>query len=83
MNTTKIYEDGSGYLITTNEGNFEVTNEHIKRTTRTGAGLTETSFDLNVQGIVDNAQNAAVDVLSVGEIQLFKIIVNEKIEDFD
>ena len=46
-NTAKIYIDGDGFLITTDFGNYELTNAGMKSTTRNGGDLEETVFDFS------------------------------------
>ena len=82
-NTTKLYQDGSDILLTSNNGNYIIKNDGVYKTTRTGAELTEISFDIDVQTALDNATNASVERLSYDACEALNVLVNEKMEDFD
>ena len=82
-NTTKLYQDGSDMLLTTNRGNYSVKSDGIYKTTRTGEGLTEVPFDITAQAAFDNATNASVERLSYDACEALNVLVNEKMEDFD
>ena len=82
-NTAKLYQDGSDLLLTTNRGNYSVKSDGIYKTTQTGEGLTEVSFDITAQSIFQNAADASVDRISYDTCIGLLITVDEKMEDFD
>lgn len=71
MNTTKIYSDGDGYLLATENGNYEVRNSGYYHTTRTPDGLDEAYPDTTLQGVSDNANQ------SVNESKLVSVETGE------
>ena len=83
MNTTKLYQDGSDLLLTSNLGNYLIKSDGIYNSTRTGEGLTEVPFDLTAQAAFDNATNASEDRISYDACEALCVLVNEKMEDFD
>lgn len=82
-NTTKLYQDGSDLLLTSNLGNYLIKEDGIYKSTRTGEGLTEVPFDLTAQAAFENATNASVERLSYDACEALNVLVNEKMEDFD
>lgn len=81
MNSAKIYSDGEGFLITTDFGNYELTNAGMKSTTRNGGDLEETVFDVTVQGMIENAK--AQNWLGAEAVSLAQALIQEKSEDFE
>lgn len=82
-NTAKLYQDGSNFLLTSNEGNYLIKNDGVYKTTLTGEGLDEVSFDINVQNALINATNASEDRVSYDACKMLAITITEKIEDFE
>lgn len=82
-NTTKLYQDGSDILLTSNNGNYIIKNDGVYKTTRTGAELTEISFDIDVQTALDNATQASEERVSYDACKMLAITITEKIEDFE
>ena len=82
-NTTKLYQDGSDLLLTTNRGNYSVKSDGIYKTTRTGEGLTEVPFDVTAQAAFQNATDASEDRLSYDACEALLPLADEKMEDFD
>ena len=82
-NTTKLYQDGSNMLLSTNNGNYIIKNDGIYETTRNGEGLTKLPSDTTAQAAFDNATAASDTRLSVDACNALCILVNEKMEDFD
>ena len=82
-NTTKLYQDGSDLLLTTNRGNYSVKSDGIYKTTRTGEGLTEIPFDVTAQAAFQNATDASEGRLSYDACVALLPLVDEKMEDFD
>jgi len=80
-NTAKIYTDGDGFLITTDFGNYELTNAGMKSTTRNGGDLEETVFDITVQGMIENAKSQKW--LGTEAVTMAQALIQEKSEDFD
>lgn len=86
MNTTKLFTHPTiegALILGTTQGNLEITDNYIARTTISTEGLTEVAFDTTVQGMVDNAKFNAKHILAENEITGLVILVNEKMEDFD
>lgn len=82
-NTAKIYEDGVDYILETNEGNFIINNTGVFPTTRTGNNLTEVAFDITIQSTLDNAIEEMSDFASLDTAKGIRMLVTEKMEDFD
>lgn len=82
-NTTKLYQDGSDLLLTTNRGNYSVKSDGIYKTTRTGEGLTEVAFDITAQAAFENAVAASEYRVSYDACVALLPLVDEKVEDFD
>ena len=83
MNTTKIYQDGDDLLLETNKGNFIISDNGVKQTTRTGNDLSETSFDFIAQTKIENAITAMSQFVSVDLAKGLAILIDEKVEDLD
>jgi hypothetical protein len=82
-NTTKLYQDGSDLLLTTNRGNYSVKSDGIYKTTRTGEGLTEVPFDITAQAAFENAVAASEYRVSYDACVALLPLVDEKMEDYD
>jgi len=85
-NSTKLYTHptlSGAYLIETNQGNYEVTNDYVKKTTLNGNPQDEQVWDIAIQTVVDNARTAMQGKLSAESITLLISLCDEKIEDFD
>lgn len=83
MNTAKLFIDGDGYILTTDNGNFSIQNDGVRHTTRTGAELTESQFDIGVQTVLDNAVMAAENLVCGDALTALSVLIQEKIEDLD
>jgi hypothetical protein len=81
MNSAKIYQMEDGFLITTDFGNYELSNAGMKSTTRNGGDLQETVFDVTVQGMIQNAKTQ--NWLGAEAISLAQALIQEKSEDFE
>ena len=82
-NTTKLYQDGSDLLLTSNLGNYIIKSDGIYKTTITGENLTEIPFDVTAQAAFNNATEASEDRLSHETCVALGITVIDKMEDFD
>ena len=82
-NTTKLYQDGSDLLLTSNLGNYLIKSDGIYNSTRTGEGLTEIAFDVTAQAAFQNATDASEDRLSYDACVALLPLADEKMEDFD
>ena len=83
MNSAKLYQLEDGFLLETNEGNFEIKNSGVYPTTRTGNDLTEAPFDTTSMGVLENATVAMSSLAPLGLAVGLKILFIEKSEDFD
>lgn len=83
MNSAKLYQLEDGFLLETNEGNFEIKKSGVYPTTRTGNDLTEAPFDITAMGVLENAIVAMSAFAPVGLAIGLKIVFIEKSEDFD
>lgn len=82
-NTAKLYVDGDGFLVETNNGNYLVNNSGVRPTTRTGNGLEEALWDITFEGVLDNAITSMSQFVSVDTAKGLKLLQIEKSEDFD
>ena len=82
-NTTKLYQDGSDLLLTTNRGNYSIKSDGIYKTTRNGEELIEIPFDVTAQAAFQNATDASEDRISYDACVALLPLVDEKMEDFD
>lgn len=86
MNSNKLYLHptlSGAYLIETSNGNYEVTNDYVKKTTLNGNAQDEQVWDIVIMSVVDNARTAMQDKLSSESITMLMNLCNDKIEDFD
>lgn len=85
MNSMKLYEHPTdGFVLKVdNSTAYHLTNTGVRRTS--SIPDTEVPFDVEVQGVLDNAMSATDPnlVTDPKELNLIKAIVQEKIEDFD
>ena len=83
MNTAKLYVDGDGFLVETNEGNYLVNNSGVYPTLRTGNDLEEALWDSTFEGVLENAITAMSKFVSLDTAKGLKLLYIEKSEDFD
>lgn len=84
-NSAKLYLHPSisgAFILETNQGNYELTNSGVKKTTVNGQGDPQ-PWDISVQMVIDNARTASVNQLSTDAINALMALVDEKTEDFD
>lgn len=62
-----------GFILETNQGNYEISNSVVKRTTMNGSGE-PVQFDMMVMIALDNAKSASVDVLSTESIAILQAL---------
>lgn len=82
-NSAKLYNHPSitgGFILETNQGNYEITNDFVKKTTINGSG-DEQPFDILVLTALDNARTASVNVIGTDAINALISLVAEKAED--
>jgi len=85
MNTTKLYNLGDLYFLVLGNGvQYTITKYAVFRSAVDVSSLTPVSFDVSVQGMIDNAVNGVTSlVTSAEELKLIQALVQEKVEDFD
>lgn len=71
------------FIIETNNGCFEVTNEYVKNTLISTDDLEPLPWDMDIQTVMDNAQVSSQGILTTYEVSLLRLLVDEKVEDFD
>lgn len=84
--TAKLFKHPTlwgAFIIETNSGCFEVTNDYVKNTLMDTEGLEQMPWDMSIQTVMDNAQTNCMGIMTPYEVSLLRLLVDEKVEDFD
>lgn len=71
------------FIIETNIGCFEVTNDYVKNYLTETEGLEQLPWDIAVQGVIENAQMNSSNILTPYEVSLLRLLVDVKVADMD